>query len=280
LKLNKEIMKVRWYAGCFLAILVVWILPAYATAAETGKGVEKFINHSFCQKDSLVDKCDDVDSKNLPVYYVSKSAKELVIDANWNKPEWEAVKAIEIANYMGEIPLFLPRTEVKMMYTDESLLIIFRVHDRYVRSRIRKFNGPVYEDSCVEFFFSPDATRPEEYFDLEMNCGGTPLICYVPNKKEFTTEDIEKISIAHSMPAVVDPEIKEPVTWTIECKIPFKVLEKFSNLVRPSAGACWRGNFFKTASKTSNPHYVTWAIVKSSKPNFHLPQFFGKLKFI
>jgi Domain of unknown function (DUF1083). len=273
-------MKRGLYAGISVIIAMVFILLGYTTSAETKNGAEKFVSNSFCEEDGRIAEYGSIDLNDLPVYYVSRSTNPFVIDGNWNKPEWKRIKSIEIANYMGEMPRFLPGTEVKMMYNDESLFIIFRVRDKYVRSIIREFNGPVYEDSCVEFFFSPDKNHPEEYFDLEVNCGGTPLIFYVPSTKEFTVEDIEKISIAHSMPATVDPEIKELVTWTIECKIPFTVLEKFSNITRPKAGVCWRGNFFKTASKSSNPHYLTWAIVESSKPNFHLPRFFGELKFI
>ena len=43
-------MKIRWYTEILFAIIVVWILPAYATAAETGKGVEKFKNLFFENK--------------------------------------------------------------------------------------------------------------------------------------------------------------------------------------------------------------------------------------
>lgn len=215
-----------------------------------------------------------------PVYFVSRSKTPMVIDAIWEKEQWKAVKSLWIVNCMGKRPLFFPHTEVKMMYDEECLYVIFRVHDKYVHSVIRNVNGPVYEDSAVEFFFSPDNNGHGEYFDLEINCGGTPLICYVPRKKEFTSEDINGISIAHSMPDVVDPEMSGKVTWTVECKIPFRVLEKFTSIKRPNAGDYWKGNLFKTASRGSNPHYITWSPIDSDKPNFHLPQFFGKLKFL
>jgi hypothetical protein len=217
--------------------------------------------------------------KDLPEYVVSRIASPLVIDANWEKPQWHRIKSIEITNLMGKRPRFFPRTEVKMAYNNEYLYIIFRVRDKFVQSLIQKVNGPVYEDSAVEFFFSADPSRPREYFDLEINCGGTPLICYVPVTEEFAPGDIKKIGIAHSLPAAVYPELKKEVTWTVECKIPFRVLEKFADISLPGKGVCWKGNFFKTASKGSNPHYLTWAPVKNPKPNFHLPQFFGRLRF-
>ena len=265
---NKQLIKIS------IIILVACAVFGFVVPGTSGVKVEK---NNFCK---LVEGYDGTKIRESPVYFIARSNTSFIVDANWEKPQWKQVKPVEILNHMGERPLFSPYTEAKMMYDEEHLYIIFRVHDKYVRSVIRQFNGPVYEDSAVEFFFSPDNKCPGEYFDLEINCGGTPLICYVPNKKEFTGDDIKKISIAHSMPNVVDPEIKKEVIWTIECKIPFQLLEKFTAMSRPNRGDCWRANFFKTASKGSNPHYMTWAVIKSSKPNFHLPEFFGKLKFL
>jgi hypothetical protein len=81
------------------------------------------------------------------------------------------------------------------------------------------------------------------------------------------------------LPKVVDPEIKDSITWTIEYRIPLSMLEKFSEVTRPKPGVVWKANFYKTASQSSNPHYITWSVVDNPVPNFHLPQFFGTLEF-
>lgn len=218
-------------------------------------------------------------------YKVVRLNKPLKIDADWDKPQWKKVKPIELKNYMGEIPSFQPKTEAKMMYDEKNVYVIFRVKDRYVRSLVREYNGNVSGDSCVEFFFAPDSDKPERYFNLEINAGGTPLLFYVTTPwTEFVkldSSEISQIEIAHSLPSIVDPEITEPVTWTIEYRIPLPVLEKYSNVTIPGPGVTWKANFYKTAGRinTSNPHYITWSPVDHPKPNFHLPQFFGTLKF-
>lgn len=166
------------------------------------------------------------------------------------------------------------------MYDDRNLYIIFRVRDRYIRSITTEINGPVWKDSAVEFFFSPDENLPNNFFNLEVNCGGTHLLGYPsspgakPNK-----EDIQKIEIGHSLPQIVDPEITESVTWTIECKIPIEILENFSDVTHPQPGVVWGANFYKIAENNSNPHYLTWTDIDYPKPHFHLPQFFGKIEF-
>jgi hypothetical protein len=216
-------------------------------------------------------------------YRVQKLNQTITIDANWDKPEWQNVNIIEFKNHMGELPSFVPSVQAKMMYDDENLYVIFNVHDRYVSCKTMHINGPVWEDSCVEFFFSPDEDLPERYFNLEINCGGTPLMHYnIIPRKEFIrldVEDIKKIEIAHSMPRMVYPEITEPVVWTIEYKLPITMLQKYSKVTYPEKGVRWKGNFYKIADKTSNPHYLTWTVVDNPVPDFHLPSFFGGIIF-
>jgi len=103
----------------------------------------------------------------------------------------------------------------------------------------------------------------------------------IPRKdfKIVADEDLSNLKIAHSMPKVVENEIIEPVRWTIECKIPVSLLSKYGKIVNPSPGVIWKANFYKIADKTSNPHYLTWSLVEQVIPDFHLPEFFGKLIF-
>lgn len=217
------------------------------------------------------------------VYQVVKTNLPMKIDANWDKPQWRNVKPVKIEKHMGGTPKFAPVVEAKMMYDDNNVFVIFRVKDRFVQSTVQEYNGNVSENSCVEFFFSPDTAHPLKYFNLEVNAGGTPLIfCISKPWNEYTKlkdEDISEIEIAHSLPKKVDPEITEPVTWIIEYRIPLEMLRKYSNVTRPGPGVSWKGNFYKTGSKTSNPNYMTWSFVDNPTPNFHLPQYFGTLKF-
>jgi hypothetical protein len=223
------------------------------------------------------------DAKKEYVYTIAKLKKPMKIDGNWDKPQWRSVKPVELTNYIRENPAFRPTAEAKMMYDKQNIYVIFRVKDRYVRSVVEEYNGPVSSDACVEFFFSPDISLPAGYFNLETNAGGTILMAYhifqQKEYKRFSIEDLKQIEIAHSLPKKVDPEITEPVTWTLEYRVPIDLLKKFANVVDPKPGVTWKANFYKTASKTSNPHHLTWSFIDDVKPQFHLPQFFGTLRF-
>lgn len=221
--------------------------------------------------------------KEAPVYNVSKLKGEIKIDADWNKTQWKKIKPIEIKLYMGNVSSFQPEVQAKMMFDLNNLYVIFRVKDRFVKSVVTDYNGPVSTDSCVEFFFSPDSEFPLKYFNLEINAGGTPLMFYIEKPmsevSRLMPDELKQIEIAHSLPAKVDPEITEPVTWTIEYRLPISILSKYSNVTKPASGVVWKANFYKTGSKTSNPNYLTWSFVDNPQPNFHLPQFFGTLNF-
>jgi hypothetical protein len=218
-----------------------------------------------------------------PVYHVQRLDQPLNINAEWDKPAWRDVRPLKIQNPMGDAPLFTPSVQAKMMYDDNNLYVIFLVHDRYVRCVVKDFNGPVYEEPAVEFFFSPDNALPQKYFNLEINAIGTPLMHFndhnLKEHVELKKEEMEKIHIAHSLPDLVDTEIKEPVSWTIEYKLPLSIVEIYSKIDRPSPGVSWKANFYKIAEKGTNVHFLTWSEVINAIPNFHLPKFFGTIIF-
>ena len=218
-----------------------------------------------------------------PEYEIIRLNHGIKIDGNWDKPEWERIKSIGINNFIRNNPEFRPLVQAKMMYDSDNVYVIFRVQDQNVRSITTEINGSVWKDSAVEFFFSPNSEFPLNFFNLEVNCGGTPLLEYNPNPRigpKPVPEDIKKIEIGHSLPKIVDPEISGPLTWTVEYRIPLDMLENYSKISRPKKGVIWKANFYKIAEITSNPHYATWSPINHPKPQFHLPQYFGTLKFL
>ncbi len=221
-------------------------------------------------------------SGDKPAVYVVKKLKgPMSIDGNWNKAKWKKIKEIPISNYMGEIPAFRPVVRAKMMYDKDNLYLIYKVDDRHVRIQNDKFNSSVSTDACVEFFFSPDKDWPLRYFNVEINAGGTALMAFHQDGKRINMleEDFKNVEIAHTLPRKLDQEISEPVTWFLEFKMPLALLKKYSNITQPEKGVAWKANFYKTSSRSTNPHYLTWAVVDNPKPQFHLPQFFGTLIF-
>lgn len=215
-----------------------------------------------------------------------KVAKQVSLpkgDEGWDTSPWKDIPAELLRNHMGKKPDHFPKTEVKIAYDDTAIYVMFRVEDRYVRAVAAEHQDNVWADSCVEFFFTPDADVSKGYFNLEMNCGGTMLFHFQPGAGKdrivIPKNKCDTIRRAHSLPRIVDPEIKEPVTWTVEYRLPIPLLKKYCRVIMPAPRVEWRANFYKCADNTSHPHWLTWSPVHSPKPNFHLPQSFGILKF-
>ncbi|MFM7193522.1 MAG: carbohydrate-binding family 9-like protein [Bacteroidota bacterium] len=204
-------------------------------------------------------------------------------DADWDRPEWRGVAEVRVDQFMGPKPGFVPVVRAKIMYHPEWIYVIFRVEDQFLRAIESRINGRVWEDSCVEFFFSPDPSNPSAYFNLEVNCAGIPLFHFKdparPGAPLPSEADIRRIEIAHSVPGLVDPEITEPTTWTIGYRIPVAMLSTYGVVQTPGPGVKWGANFYKIGDKTSNPHWMTWSFIDHPVPNFHLPLQFGSVTF-
>ncbi|MFW5857421.1 MAG: carbohydrate-binding family 9-like protein [Planctomycetota bacterium] len=222
----------------------------------------------------------------MPSYAIARTAAPPVLDRGWDDPAWNAAAALAVDRFHPKSASTHPVTRARLLHDGEALYGVFRVEDRWVRSVTTAFMGPVCTDSCVELFIEPAPGRG--YVNLEMNAGGTLHASHVvdPTRRPeggfadwtpFAPEDGGRVRICSSLPAVVEPEIEEPVTWTLAFAVPFAVLERYVGAVRPVGGAAWRANLYKCGDRTSHPHWATWAPIDEC--NFHAPQHFAKLQF-
>lgn len=217
------------------------------------------------------------------IYEVKACKQEMIIDADWNKPVWKETQPVRLENFMGERPAHFPPVEMKMRYDNNNIYVIFKVDDQYVKAVATETNGRVWEDSCVEFFFTPGPDSRAGYFNLETNCIGTFLLQYhnlAANDDGFVSQaDNQGIEIKSSIQIDVSEEYKDPLTWFLEYKMPLDFLKNYLSYEQPAPGVRWRANFYKCGDKTSHPHWLTWAPVDFPQPKFHLPEFFGTIEF-
>ena len=89
----------------------------------------------------------------------------------WEDIERFAKGEVGVVNW--EEYSFKPRTTFAIAHTEKALLLRFEVEEEHIAGRCTQMHGPVYADSCVEFFVrEPQA---EHYYNFEMNCIGTAL---------------------------------------------------------------------------------------------------------
>ena len=216
-------------------------------------------------------------------YYVTRRDQIGVDASSWQKAPWDTVSSLKLSRHMGERPVHFPDTRAKIIYDAQAIYLVFRVQDRYVRALAGTDQDSVYQDSCVEFFFTPGPDTDQGYFNLEMNCAGTILFHFqtLPrqNPVEIPVSDCSRILRDASLPKIVTPEIEDSVLWFLSARIPFDLLSSYTTVVRPKPGKTWQANFYKCADNTSHPHWLTWAPVNLPAPDFHYPKAFGTLYF-
>ncbi len=221
------------------------------------------------------------------MYYPIHAAEQRPkLEGQFDSPQWAAAKVLELTHWQQRGSSHRPLVRAKVLYDDRGLDLIFRVEDRYVRSLVTKYQGMVCTDSCVEFFVEPVPSRG--YFNFEVNAGGALHLSFIEDHRPthggfarwtpVPRELGEQVEIYHSMPKVVDPEIAQAVTWTVQYHVPYAIFEHYLGKVKPKPGTRWRANFYKCADHTSHPHWAMWAPVNGSF-SFHQPEYFGVVEF-
>ena len=219
------------------------------------------------------------------VYRVARIKTAGAATCNWDDPVWANAETVQMGSFRSESSDHRPHTSVRLVHDGKGIFGIFRVQDRFVRCVRTEYQSEVWKDSCVEIFIKP---RPDRgYFNFEFNCGGAFLCCYITNPerskdgfKEFVRipKDVAStVEVRSSLNRKIDPEITEPLTWTLGFRIPISVLEHYTGKLGEMSGQEWTGNFFKCAEDVSHPHWASWSPVDEF--NFHLPRCFGTLQF-
>ena len=159
---------------------------------------------------------------------------------------------ISNVNWPKDFP-YAPSVSFRMAYSDKAVAVMFEVQEDNVKAAAMESNGPVWEDSCVEFFIGNPAG--EGYFNFEMNCIGTLLAA-----KRRSRTDFEYLS----------PELNGQVRR-------FGSLEHKELLGLGKAPEKLRANLYKCGDKCETPHFLSWSPIGLPNPDFHCPDFFGEI---
>ena len=170
-----------------------------------------------------------------------------------------------------------PSVEFCIVHNNHSVLLQYNVCEEETRAVYSKHNEPVYRDSCVEFFIAFDGEP--NYYNFEFNCLGTCLSGYGSgrnNRKALPVELINKIQSQTK----IERSVKDgsSLNWQLTLIIPLHVF-KYSKIDQ-LAGQKATANFYKCGDELSNPHFLSWKIIKTPEPDFHQPSFFGELTFL
>ena len=170
-----------------------------------------------------------------------------------------------------------PSVSVRAAHSSDKLYLHFHVEDNEIRAEVGEDDGRVWEDSCCEFFVSPDSNG--SYYNFECNCIGTLLLHYgtVGDRPAAPAEAfraVERWSSLGDTPFGTESRVQ---SWDLVEIIPASAL--FRHDIKDLSGLEMTANFYKCGDLLPHPHFLSWAPISLEKPMFHCPQFFGKIKF-
>lgn len=164
---------------------------------------------------------------------------------------------------------YSPQVSFKTLHCNNTLFIKFNVEEtQAIRTQEKTDQSPVYQDSCVEFFL---LQKNGNYINFEANSNGILLSAIGKNRTNRTPLNNKQLARIKRISSGVILN-KGKYSWQLTLGIPFDVLGV-------SAGQEYRANFYKCGDLTENKHYLSWSPIKTDKPDFHRPEFFGKITF-
>jgi len=221
-----------------LALILALIMLAASCGAENGSGGQM----------------------EKPTYTIVQAAGE---------PDWSKVPLLQISHVLWTED-FGVRAQAQVCCTEDALFVHLRAAEQDIRAENTQPLSPVWEDSCLEFFFmKPGAAN---YFNFEINPNG--CLCL-----QFGPERTDRIDIVRG-DAETYFDIRADRTsdgWEVFYKIPLAFLRLFDPNWQFEGELA--ANFYKCGNKTVNRHYLSWAPIDLETPDFHCPAFFGLLRF-
>lgn len=168
------------------------------------------------------------------------------------------------------------RAQAQICYDEENLYLHFTAWETEIREVEDGLLGMPCWDSCMEFFFCPEA-GDSRYLNFEMNPKGCLHIGFgdsietalkiVPNRDDREAN-------------IFAPEITRfDGGWELTYRIPVSFVRRLFPKFSLYPGKTIRANFYKCAEKTSAPHFLTWNVItRRGRSIFHTPAEFGLLQ--
>ncbi|MBO4950226.1 MAG: carbohydrate-binding family 9-like protein [Clostridia bacterium] len=182
----------------------------------------------------------------------------------------ENIPEIVITDYINPDG-YCPKIVFSVTYSDAGFHVHFDAYEKNPKRVINEHFGPVHLDSCLEWFINFDPENTHKYINFEVNSAGFinfSLRVDRNNDEKFTLKDAECLGIK--------TEILDDM-WTLDYTVPFEFIKKYYPHYEFKTGAVLPSNVYKCGDETEFEHYGCWKMVDREKPDFHKPEYFGRM---
>ena len=188
--------------------------------------------------------------------------------------DWEQAEPIVFcADWQGQNADPQRETQVRLLWTPATLFVQFRARYReltvFPDASADGRRDHLWDRDVAEVFLQAEPGQPLRYAEFEVSPNGFWIDLAI--NREPAAEQLRNLHSGLARRVRLDEEQK---LWTAELSIPIRSLTPRFD---PDAG--WRVNFFRVEGPSEPRFYSSWQPTGTPKPNFHVPQAFGKLLF-
>lgn len=190
-------------------------------------------------------------------------------------PAWSNSKPIQITRYWsGETAPTERHAEARIIWTTTSLLAHFKCNQEEPlvvaqSPQTGQKTVGLWDRDVSEIFIAPDPDQLTRYFEFEAAPTGEWIDLGIRNTGAGRNTDWEFQS-GMTTASRIDTDL---VTTVI--KIPWSL-----SIPKPDAGNEWRVNLCRCVGRDPNRGYLAWQPTGAPVPNFHVPEVFGRLRFV
>ncbi|WP_049895526.1 carbohydrate-binding family 9-like protein [Halopiger xanaduensis] len=224
----------------------------------------------------------------MKTYTIARATDDVPLTGAIEGTVWEDVPAVDLEEFTwhdgGSDPKLT--TTARVCYDERALFLQFHAEDDDITASVTELNGPTFEDSSVELFADPTPDADSRYFNFEPNCCGQFKLAWQEAGWEergigrtlIDPDLAERIDVRTSVPGPTKESRPDDEDWWLAARIPFDVLSDVTGLeIRPTSGTEWRGNFYR--SGLPDHQKSTWNPIEKATPDYHSPEYFGRLRF-
>jgi len=165
-----------------------------------------------------------------------------------------------------------PECFAKMIYVrDEGFYTRLYAKEPAPMTTYKNYGDPVCKDSCLEVFVNFDPKDGDLYLSCEANSIGT-IESNVGTGRHGRIPTDKKTGMLPDIDTGRDGDY-----WWVGNFLSLDLLSEVFGDIDTTSGAEYRANFYKCGDCTETEHYITWSPIDLPGPEFHCPEFFGRL---
>ncbi len=182
---------------------------------------------------------------------------------------WADVPALRINEVWENYYPSPYHTEARVVHSRDGITVKFTTDEWPLRADRTTKNSMICEDSCLEFFITPNEEE-EQFINFEINPFGVAHVGIGKDRHERTLLDFDDYPLRR------ESFIRAEKEWSLLLFVPYSFLDAHFS----SRGKTMKANFYKCGDFTVKKHFSVWNPIEVEIPDYHRPEFFGRLDLL